>query len=173
MVVLDHLSEAQRRVYIIADNKLAQNAGWDDATLAAELADLEAEGLDLALVGFSDEELRELMSKDDQPEAAAESGEDEVPEAPVNPVTRLGDVWVIGPHKLVCGDCRDLAVVSTTARARMNGTSVTTSNPGSNGVRTGSKTGPTAHVGVLQGPTGVQIAIAKSLEFSKGMSGSD
>ena len=112
VVVLDHLSETQRRAYIIADNKLAQNAGWDDATLAAELADLEAEGMDLALVGFSDEELRELMSKDDQPEAAAESGEDEVPEAPVNPVTRPGDVWVIGPHKVVCGDCRDLAVVS-------------------------------------------------------------
>lgn len=112
VVVLDHLSETQRRAYIIADNKLAQNAGWDDATLAAELADLEAEGMDLALVGFSDEELRELMSKDDHPEAAAESGEDEVPEAPVNPVTRPGDVWVIGPHKVVCGDCRDLAVVS-------------------------------------------------------------
>ena len=112
VVVLDHLSETQRRAYIIADNKLAQNAGWDDATLAAELADLEAEGMDLALVGFSDEELRELMSKDEEPEAAAESGEDEVPEAPANPVTRPGDVWLIGPHRLVCGDCRDLAVVS-------------------------------------------------------------
>jgi len=57
VVVLDHLSETQRRAYIIADNKLAQNAGWDDKTLAAELGDLEAEGVDLGVVGFSDEEL--------------------------------------------------------------------------------------------------------------------
>ncbi|HEV2171148.1 MAG TPA: site-specific DNA-methyltransferase, partial [Candidatus Binatus sp.] len=111
VVVLDHLSETQRRAYIIADNKLAQNAGWDDATLAAELADLEAEGMDLEIVGFSDEELRELMAKDDLPEAAAESGDDAVPEAPGNPVTRPGDVWMVGPHRLICGDCRDLTVV--------------------------------------------------------------
>lgn len=96
----------------IADNKLAQNAGWDTATLAEELRDLESEGMDLGLVGFSDEELEELLAKDDDPQAAAESGEEPVPEPPLNPVTRPGDVWQIGPHKLVCGDCRDLAVVS-------------------------------------------------------------
>jgi DNA modification methylase len=112
VVVLDHLSETQRRAYIIADNKLAQNAGWDDETLAAELGDLEAEGVDLTLVGFSDEELEELLAKDDETQVAAESGEEPVPEAPLNPVTRPGEVWQIGPHKLVCGDCRDLAVVS-------------------------------------------------------------
>ncbi len=111
VVVLDHLSETQRRAYIIADNKLAMNAGWDGATLAAELGDLEAAGVDLSLVGFSDEELEELLAKDDEPEAA-ESGEEAVPEAPVNPVTRPGDVWLIGPHRVICGDCRDLAVVS-------------------------------------------------------------
>jgi DNA modification methylase len=112
VVVLDHLSETQRRAYVIADNKLATNAGWDEATLAAELGDLEAEGVDLSLVGFSDEELEELLAKDDEPEAAAESAEDAVPDAPVNPVTRPGDVWLIGPHRVICGDCRDLAVVS-------------------------------------------------------------
>ena len=112
VVVLDHLSETQRRAYIIADNKLAQNAGWDDATLAAELGDLEAEGVDLSLVGFSDEELEELLAKGDEPETTAESDGDTVPEAPVNPVTRPGDVWLIGPHRVTCGDCRDLAVVS-------------------------------------------------------------
>jgi DNA methylase len=121
VVVLDHLSETQRRAYIIADNKLAQNAGWDEATLADELRDLEAEGLDLALVGFSDAELEELLAKDDQPHAAAESDEDEVPEAPVNPVTRPGDIWVIGPHRLICGDCRDLTTVEKLlAGARAN-----------------------------------------------------
>lgn len=86
VVVLDHLSETQRRAYIIADNKLAQNAGWDDATLASELGDLEEEGVDLALVGFSDAELEELLAKDEEP-AAAESDADVVPETPVNPVS--------------------------------------------------------------------------------------
>src|SRR3974377_1711393 len=57
VVVLDHLSESQRRAYIIADNKLARNAGWDEKILAAELHDLEQDGIDLTLVGFSDEEL--------------------------------------------------------------------------------------------------------------------
>jgi hypothetical protein len=111
VVVLDHLSETQRRAYIIADNKLAQNAGWDDATLAGELRDLEAAGMDLGLVGFSDEELEELLAKDDEQPEAAEQAEDQVPERPVNPVSRPGDVWLIGPHRLICGDCRDLGTV--------------------------------------------------------------
>jgi len=89
VVVLDHLSETQRRAYIIADNKLAQNAGWDDETLAAELGDLEAEGVDLTLVGFSDDELEELLAKDDEAQAVAESSEEPVPEPPLNPVTGL------------------------------------------------------------------------------------
>src|SRR3974377_16135 len=62
VVVLDHLSETQRRAYIIADNKLAMNAGWDQDTLARELREIEADGLDLALVGFSDEELEALLA---------------------------------------------------------------------------------------------------------------
>jgi len=62
VVVLDHLSDTQRRAYIIADNKLSENAGWDEEILAAELTDLEHEGLDLRLVGFSDEELEALLA---------------------------------------------------------------------------------------------------------------
>jgi DNA modification methylase len=109
VVVLDHLSETQRRAYVIADNKLALNAGWDEKVLAAELRDLENEGVDLALVGFSDDELEDLLT-DDEPQSAPDK-EEEVPEAPVNPVTRAGDLWTIGPHRLICGDCRDIMVV--------------------------------------------------------------
>ncbi len=110
VVVLDHLSETQRRAYIIADNKLALNAGWDEKLLAYELRELESEGLDLALVGFSDQELESLFGGDAAPESA-EDVEETVPQPPSQPVTRLGDVWVIGNHKLICGDCRDFAAV--------------------------------------------------------------
>ena len=66
VVVLDHLTETQRRAYIIADNRLALTAGWDEAVLAAELAELEQDGLDLAVVGFSDEELQRLLTADQE-----------------------------------------------------------------------------------------------------------
>jgi DNA modification methylase len=104
VVVLDHLSETQRRAYIIADNKLALNAGWDETVLAAELRELEREGLNLGVVGFSDQELEDLLVEDPEPPRDVQ---DEIPEEPANPVTRPGDVWVIGKHRLVCGDCRD------------------------------------------------------------------
>ena len=110
VVVLDHLSETQRRAYILADNKLALNAGWDEKVLAAELRDLEVEGVDLALVGFSDDELEDLLAGNDEPQATSDVEED-IPAAPVNPVSRPSDLWTIGQHRLVCGDCRDLATV--------------------------------------------------------------
>ncbi len=110
VVVLDHLSETQRRAYIIADNRLSELAGWDQAVLAAELRDLEDEGLNLSLVGFSDEELAALLAEEQQPEQAPDA-EEEIPEAPTEPVTRPGDVWIIGKHRLICGDCRDVATI--------------------------------------------------------------
>ncbi|HZT29264.1 MAG TPA: DNA methyltransferase [Bryobacteraceae bacterium] len=110
VVVLDHLNETQRRAYIIADNKLAENAGWDEVTLAGELRDLESMGMDLGKIGFSDEELEELLAANEPEDTDA--AVDEVPEQPANPVTRPGDLWVIGRNRLICGDCRDLAVVS-------------------------------------------------------------
>src|SRR4051812_29968615 len=110
VVVLDHLSETQRRAYVIADNKLALNAGWDEKVLAAELRDLESDGMDLALVGFSDDELEDLLVGD-EPQSGPDVEEEAVPEEPANPVTRSGDLWTIGPHRLICGDCRDLTVV--------------------------------------------------------------
>jgi DNA modification methylase len=110
VIVLDHLSEIQKRAYIIADNKLALNAGWDEELLAAELADLEQEGLDLALVGFSEDELRDLLPEEAGGPAAG--SDEEIPPVPVNPVTRPGDLWTIGPHRLLCGDCRNPAAVT-------------------------------------------------------------
>ena len=104
VVVLDHLSETQRRAYILADNKLAMNAGWDEKMLASELRELEADGTDLALIGFSDEELEALLEDGDAP---SEDVTDETPEPPAQPVTQPGDVWLIGAHRLICGDCRD------------------------------------------------------------------
>src|ERR1041384_1993613 len=90
VVVLDHLSDTQRRAYIIADNKLALNAGWDEKALAEELRAIEAESLNLSLVGFGDAELEALFADgpEDRPDV-----EEEIPEAPTEPVTRPGDLW--------------------------------------------------------------------------------
>ena len=111
VIVLDHLSETQRRALILADNKLALNAGWDESMLKAELATFEENGFALDVVGFSDEELNALLAAD-EPAADAAAPEETVPEAPAQPVTQAGDVWIIGPHRLICGDCRELAVLS-------------------------------------------------------------
>src|ERR1019366_6749975 len=91
VIVLDHLSEIQKRAYIIADNKLALNAGWDEELLAAELAGLEQEGLDLALVRVSGDGVRYLVPEGTDGPAAGP--DEEIPPVPVNPVTRPGDLW--------------------------------------------------------------------------------
>ena len=106
VVLLDHLTEAQRRAYILADNKLALNAGWDEETLAAELHALNGDGYDLGVIGFSDEELEALMAPlaDEDAGQGDGTGEDEVPEPPADPVTRPGDLWILGQHRLLCGD---------------------------------------------------------------------
>ena len=110
VVVLGHLTEIQRRAYIIADNQLALNAGWNDELLRVALESLGADGFNLSLVGFSDEELVTILAGH-EPEAAAAVEEETVPEPPTQPVTMPGDVWLIGRHRLICGDCRDAAVV--------------------------------------------------------------
>src|SRR6476659_5896428 len=99
VIVLDHLAEAQKRAYILADNKLAMNAGWDDEPLAKELAALEAEEFDLSLTGFSDQELAELLR-----DAPPDQDEDAIPDAPATAISRPGDLWLLGPHRLLCGD---------------------------------------------------------------------
>jgi hypothetical protein len=101
-------SEAQKRAYVIADNKLALNAGWDNELLALELSELGDLGFDVELTGFSDEEIKALM-----PEQIPEglTDEDSVPEMPVDPVTVAGDVWVLGHHRLMCGDSTNIDAV--------------------------------------------------------------
>lgn len=105
VVVLDHLSDAQRRAYILADNRLALDAGWDEELLAAEFADLLADDFDLALTGFSDDEIEDLLPEfDDEPVADGAADEDAVPEPELVPVSRKGDLWRLGRHRLLCGD---------------------------------------------------------------------
>ena len=113
---LSHLTEAQRRAYVIADNKLAQNAGWDRDVLAIELQALIDVEFDIELTGFSLAEVDILLddAKESSPGTPAE-GEDEVPPLPDqnSAVTRLGDIWSLGRHRLICGDSRNAETVST------------------------------------------------------------
>ncbi|WP_043836225.1 site-specific DNA-methyltransferase [Muricoccus aerilatus] len=106
---LSHLSPAQRRAYILADNRLALSAGWDDELLRMELGDLQAEGFDLALTGFDELEIAGFLADP----TSGLTDPDAVPPVPDVPVSRLGDVWLLGRHRLVCGDCTDPGVVST------------------------------------------------------------
>jgi DNA modification methylase len=101
-------SEAQCRAYVLADNKLAENAGWDKQVLMLEVADLNTLGFDLSLVGFSDRELTSFSVAQHQ----GLTDPDDIPDPPVDPVSRAGDVWLLGTHRLVCGDCTDAAAVS-------------------------------------------------------------
>ncbi|OFW00555.1 MAG: hypothetical protein A3G20_03690 [Acidobacteria bacterium RIFCSPLOWO2_12_FULL_59_11] len=104
VIVLDHLSDTQKRAFLIADNRLSDLSGWNDELLAAELAALEGEGFDVVLTGFSEAELEALLT--DEKEGESESPE-EIPEALAVAVTQPGDLWLIGQHRLLCGDCRD------------------------------------------------------------------
>jgi DNA modification methylase len=99
-IELHGLSDTQRRAYILADNKLALNAGWDNDLLALELADLAELDFDLSLVGFNDDELAALLA--DKTEGLTD--EDAVPELQARTVSAPGDVWVLGKHRLRCGD---------------------------------------------------------------------
>lgn len=105
-------TEAQIRAYVIADNKLAENAGWNEELLRAEMTDLESAGFALGLTGFGEGELDELFERagdaQDDPEA-----EEDVPAIAKVPVTRPGDVWRCGPHRVMCGDSRSEETVTT------------------------------------------------------------
>ncbi|MGE4043571.1 MAG: site-specific DNA-methyltransferase [Acetobacteraceae bacterium] len=111
-------SQAQIRAYLLADNKLALNAGWDTATLALELGELQAMGFDLALTGFSDDEIADLLTSPEDQEPTADGDEDDPAdtdtEVPATVVTRPGDLWLLGEHRLLCGDSTD-----RTARVRL------------------------------------------------------
>jgi ParB-like chromosome segregation protein Spo0J len=112
VVVLDHLSETEKRAYILADNKLAELSSFDDDLVRAELAELRDAEIDLGGLGFSDDELRVLLADADRDDGeSGADGEEEIPEVPAEPVTRTGDLWSISEHRLVCGDCRDRSLI--------------------------------------------------------------
>ena len=99
VIELAHLSPAQKQAYILADNRLAEQAGWDKDLLALEVGELADLGLDLASIGFDPAELDAILRR-----GAADQREEDVPEVPESPVSRLGDLWCLGPHRLLCGD---------------------------------------------------------------------
>lgn len=107
VIVLSHLAPTQRRALMIADNRIAENAGWDDEMLGAELAALRDEDVDLTLLGFDDTDIDRLLAgtldEADDP--------DEVPEPPADPVSRPGDIWICGEHRVLCGDATVLSDV--------------------------------------------------------------
>jgi hypothetical protein len=103
-IELRHLSEAQRRAYVMADNALALAAGWDASMLRAELLDLQDADFDLSLIGFSEDELAAFMASQDVTGSAGLTDPDDAPEVQPEPVTKPGDVWVMGWHRLLCGD---------------------------------------------------------------------
>ena len=106
VVVLDHLTPTQRRALIIADNRIAENAGWDDAMLRIELQSLQEDGFNLDITGFDADALAEIMAGEETT-IDGQTDDDAVPEVPVTPISRPGDVWELGKHRLVCGDATD------------------------------------------------------------------
>ena len=102
-IELSHLTETQKKAYVIADNKIALNAGWDEEMLKLELEELRLADFDIDLTGFTDEEFNLLM---DEPETQKEglTDDDEVPAVVENPITKPGDIWILGNHRVMCGD---------------------------------------------------------------------
>ena len=102
--VIDNLSEEQINAYRIADNRTAEESEWDNELLKMEIKELEAKDFKLDLLGFNDEQLNNILFEEKQ----GLTDEDEVPEAPEEPISKLGDIWKLGKHKLICGDSTKL-----------------------------------------------------------------
>ncbi len=109
VIRLSHLSDTQRKAYVLADNRLALNAGWDNDLLKLELIELKAEDIDLEMLGFSVEELDGLLNALEPTEGLTD--EDAVPEPPEEPITKPGDIWILGKHRLMCGDSTSVDAV--------------------------------------------------------------
>ncbi len=109
VIELAHLTPEQKKAYILADNRIAENAGWDQELLKLELAELQAADYDLSIMGFTDEEIDDLLNPQDEGGGLTE--DDAIPEPPVDPVSRLGDLWILGNHRLLCGDSTVLSDV--------------------------------------------------------------
>jgi DNA modification methylase len=108
VIELAGMSEADKRAYVIADNKLALNAGWNLEALSLELGELDAAGFDLSLIGFKGDELAGLLNSGNP----GLTDPDDAPYLPDEPVSRIGDVWLLGAHLLLCGDSTDPANVA-------------------------------------------------------------
>jgi DNA modification methylase len=110
VIVLDHLSETQRRALVLADNRLALNAGWDEEMLKVELESLQEDGFNLDIVGFTDEEIENLL-RDPETPIEGQTDADAVPEVQEAAITVPGDVWLLGEHRVLCGDATQMADV--------------------------------------------------------------
>jgi DNA modification methylase len=108
-VRLEHLTETQRKAYIIADNRLALNAGWNEELLTIELNDLLADGFALDILGFDSDELKSLLDPVTPTEGLTD--EEAVPEVPEEPKTKPGDIYQLGRHRLMCGDSTSIDAV--------------------------------------------------------------
>lgn len=104
VIVLDHLTATQRRALVLADNRLALNAGWDEEMLRVELESIREDNFDLDVIGFTDDELRDLLAEPETEPPAGLTDEDAVPDTAETAITVPGDVWILGEHRLLCGD---------------------------------------------------------------------
>jgi DNA modification methylase len=104
---LGHLNELQRRAYVLADNRIALNSGWDEAMLALELTELLVDGLNLESLGFATDELAAMFN---QP-VEGKTDPDDVPDVQSTPVSAVGDIWLLGGHRIACGSCTDAHTV--------------------------------------------------------------
>jgi hypothetical protein len=117
VIVLGHLTEVQRRANRIAENRLNELGAWEEARLLEELRGLIAEDFDLGLIGIPEDELEALLHDADDDRAPIDDQvADVIPEAPAEPITRPGDIWALGTHRLICGDATDPAVVARRRR---------------------------------------------------------
>lgn len=108
-IQIKHLTEAQKRAYILADNRIALNAGWDAGLLKVEFEQLLEVDFDMSLIGFEEDEIKAYMN----PEVIndGQCDENEIPEFTKEPESKLGDIWVLGNHRLVCGDATDIDAI--------------------------------------------------------------
>ena len=106
---LEHLTETQRKAYILADNRIALNSGWEAELLSLELSELLDGGVNLESLGFDADEIDALLNKIEPTEGLTD--EDATPEVPEEPVTKPGDVWILGKHRLMCGDSTSVDAV--------------------------------------------------------------
>jgi DNA modification methylase len=113
---LEHLTETQRKAYILADNRIALNSGWEAELLSLELSELLDGGVNLESLGFDADEIDALLNKIEPTEGLTD--EDATPEVPEEPVTKPGDVWILGKHRLMCGDCKSLSDVDKVVNGR-------------------------------------------------------